>query len=224
MSSTLSPRSRKYSATLMAVSGARRRIMALSSLVATTATDLAMPCGPIVSSRNSRTSRPRSPTSAITTVSNASALASMDRSVDLPTPEPAKTPSRCPWQSGVKMSMTRTPVRNASETRCRCMAGGVTGAKPEAGGPPAGAGFPSAGRPSASTTLPRQEGAGARSSCPRLNTASPRPTEPASSYGATRTPSCVMRTTSPAPAMPPLRLRRDTRSPSRAVSDRPRTP
>ena len=57
----------------MAVSGARRRIMALSSLVETTATVLAMHSGPIVSSRNSRTSRPRSPTSATTTVSKASA-------------------------------------------------------------------------------------------------------------------------------------------------------
>ena len=47
--------------------------MALSSLVATTATVLAMLFGPIVSSRNSRTSRPRSPTSATTTVSKASA-------------------------------------------------------------------------------------------------------------------------------------------------------
>ena len=30
--------------------------------------------------------------------------------VDLPTPEPAKMPMRCPAQSGVKKSMTRTPL------------------------------------------------------------------------------------------------------------------
>ena len=84
--------------------------MALSLLVDTTATVLAMFLWPIVSSRNSRTSRPRSPTSATTTVSKASAAASMASSVDLPTPEPAKMPSRWPKQSGVKMSMTRTPV------------------------------------------------------------------------------------------------------------------
>ena len=124
----------------MAVSGARRRIMALSSLVATTATVLAM-LSPIVSSRNSRTSRPRSPISATTTVSNASAPASMASSVDLPTPEPAKTPMRWPKQSGVKMSMTLTPVMKAVPTRCRAMAPASwrrpTGRSPLiSGGPP----------------------------------------------------------------------------------------
>ena len=47
------------------------------------------------------------------------ARASMASSVDLPTPEPAKMPMRCPAQSGVKMSMTRTPVRIAFVTRAR---------------------------------------------------------------------------------------------------------
>ena len=102
--------------------------MALSSLVDTTATVLAMFLWPIVSSRNSRTSRPRSPTSATTTVSKASAAASMASSVDLPTPEPAKMPRRWPKQSGVKMSMTRTPVFKAMPTRCRDSAAGVPAA------------------------------------------------------------------------------------------------
>jgi hypothetical protein len=47
------------------------------------------------------------------------ACASIARSVDLPTPEPAKTPKRCPMQSGVKISMTRTPVLKCSPTRLR---------------------------------------------------------------------------------------------------------
>ena len=98
--------------------------MALSSLVETTATVLAMHAGPIVSSRNSRTSRPRSPTSATTTVSKALAAASMASSVDLPTPEPAKMPRRWPKQIGVKMSMTLTPVAKAEPTRWRASAGG----------------------------------------------------------------------------------------------------
>ena len=65
---------------------------------------------PSASSRNSRTSRPRSPTSAMTAVSKPGERASMASSVDLPTPEPAKMPMRCPAQSGVKKSMTLTPV------------------------------------------------------------------------------------------------------------------
>ena len=65
MSSTFSPRSRKYSATHIAVFGASRRIIGLSSPVATTVTACSRSCLS-ASSRNSRTSRPRSPTSAMT--------------------------------------------------------------------------------------------------------------------------------------------------------------
>ena len=107
-----------------AVRGAILRIIGLSSLVATTATDLAM-LAPSVSSMNSRTSRPRSPTRAMTHLSKASARASMDSSVDLPTPEPAKTPSRCPRQRGEKMSMARTPVRKPRCTRSRVIEPGA---------------------------------------------------------------------------------------------------
>jgi hypothetical protein len=93
-----------------AVSGAILRSIGLSSLVATTAIGLGHDASPSVSSMNSRTSRPRSPTSAMTTLSKASARASIDSSVDLPTPEPAKMPRRCPRQSGAKISIARTPV------------------------------------------------------------------------------------------------------------------
>ncbi len=74
---------------------------------------------------NSRTSRPRSPTSAMTTLSKASARASIDSNVDLPTPEPAKMPRRCPRQSGEKMSIARTPVRKPCSTRLRVIDGGA---------------------------------------------------------------------------------------------------
>ena len=55
----------------------------------------------------------------MTTVSNCGARASIASSDDLPTPEPANTPMRCPRQSGVKRSTTRTPVRIGVETRAR---------------------------------------------------------------------------------------------------------
>jgi len=47
----------------------------------------------------------------MTTVSKSGARASIASSVDLPTPEPAKTPMRWPALSGVKKSMTRMPER-----------------------------------------------------------------------------------------------------------------
>ena len=68
MSSTFSPQSRKYSATLIAVFGASRRIIGLSSPVETMAM-ARLRSATSDSSRNSRTSRPRSPTSAMTAVS-----------------------------------------------------------------------------------------------------------------------------------------------------------
>jgi hypothetical protein len=74
---------------------------------------------------NSRTSRPRSPTSAITTLSKESALASIERSVDLPTPEPAKMPRRWPRQSGEKISIALTPVLKPFSTRLRVIEGGA---------------------------------------------------------------------------------------------------
>ena len=53
---------------------------------------------------NSRTSRPRSPTSAITLTSALVERAIMPSSEDLPTPEPAKMPRRCPRPQGTRPS------------------------------------------------------------------------------------------------------------------------
>ena len=107
----------------IAVFGASRRIIALSSAVETTVT-ASLRFSPSASSRNSRTSRPRSPTSAMTTLSKPGEEASMASMVDLPTPEPAKTPMRWPAQSGVKKSMTRTPLLIGFLTRSRVIAAG----------------------------------------------------------------------------------------------------
>ena len=219
--STRSPFSRKCSATRMAVSGARLRIMALSSDVETTATVLAMQAGPIVSSRNSRTSRPRSPTSTTTTVSKASAPASIASSVDLPTPEPAKMPSRWPKQIGVKMSMTLTPVENAEPTRWRASAEGCAASAASSGSPCGSAGPPSIGRASASMARPRQAGCGITAKGPRLKTLSPTPASPARSNGATSTSSGEICTISP--CLTPARLRCSTMSPSLATPEMPRT-
>ena len=155
MSRTDWPRSRKYSATVTAVFGASRRIIGLSSPVETIAiADSRL--APSVSSRNSRTSRPRSPTRAITTTSKSGAFASIARSDDFPTPEPAKIPILCPAQSGVKRSTTRIPVLTGVLTRARFSAGGGSassgiGRSPAVSGPRS-----SMARPRASTTRPFQ--------------------------------------------------------------------
>ena len=65
-SKTSLPRSRKYSAIVAAAVAACTRTRAGSSLVATTTTLLAKPCGPRSRSMNSFTSRPRSPIKAMT--------------------------------------------------------------------------------------------------------------------------------------------------------------
>jgi hypothetical protein len=107
----------------MAVLGAKRRIIGLSSDVATTETTRDRDALS-VSSRKSRTSRLRSPTSARTVTSLEGARLSMANNVDLPTPEPAKIPIRCPAQIGVKRSIALTPVVSASPNRLRRSAAG----------------------------------------------------------------------------------------------------
>ena len=62
---------------------------------------------------NSRTSRPRSPTSAITLTSADVDRAIMPSSEDLPTPEPAKMPRRWPRPQGTSASSARTPEADA---------------------------------------------------------------------------------------------------------------
>jgi hypothetical protein len=80
---------------VVATCAASLRRMADSSPVETTTTDFSN-AAPSVSSRNSFTSRPRSPMSAMTALSKPADFAIIERRVDFPTPEPAKTPMRWP--------------------------------------------------------------------------------------------------------------------------------
>src|SRR3546814_2036037 len=89
-------------------------------------------------------------------MASASALrASIDNSVDLPTPDPAKMPMRCPRQRGAKTSIVRTPVSIFPPTRLRAKAGGGVAHRLRAGPGESGP-LPSSGRPAASTTRPSQ--------------------------------------------------------------------
>src|SRR5580693_4845581 len=63
---------------------------------------------------NSRTSRPRSPTSAITFTCALVDRAIMPSSEDFPTPEPAKIPRRWPRPHGTSPSSARTPIATRS--------------------------------------------------------------------------------------------------------------
>ncbi len=194
--------------------------MGLSSLVATTATDFERLL-PSVSSMNSRTSRPRSPTSAITTLSKASARASMESSVDLPTPEPAKMPRRCPRQSGEKMSIARTPVLNPCSTRLRVMEGGATFAIERRTSPCSSTPRPSIGSASALMVRPHHLSVGAMRKAPLRMTISWMPIGSPGSIGQTTTRSGSTRTTSP--RWVPVALLCATKSPSRTCRDRPLT-
>ncbi len=198
--------------------GARRRIIGLSSPVATTAMVRSF-SRPSASSRNSRTSRPRSPTRASTVVSKPAARASIDSSVDLPTPEPAKMPMRCPAQSGVKRSMARMPVFIGLRMRCRRMGAGGSRSVGSARSPCRNGPRPSIGWPSALIVRPFHEGSGLRVTLPRAHALVPSPASRDPSNGFTVMPCASMRTTShsgdlPAPAS-------STHSPSRTKCDRP---
>ena len=78
----------------VATEGHCLRSMAGWSEVATTSTERRMPSSPRSFSMNSSTSRPRSPTRAMTLMSALTFLAIMPIRVLLPTPEPAKIPIR----------------------------------------------------------------------------------------------------------------------------------
>ncbi|MEJ0043932.1 MAG: hypothetical protein WDM81_17720 [Rhizomicrobium sp.] len=59
------------------------------------------------------------------TIASASVfLASIARSVDLPTPEPEKMPMRWPWQQVAKAFSARTPRSSLAPTRAREAAAG----------------------------------------------------------------------------------------------------
>ena len=105
-------------------SAQRRRISGDWSEVAVTTTDRAIPSRPRTRSVKSRSSRPRSPTRAITTTSAATPRANLARSEDFPTPEPAKSPIRWPRTSGSSVSKTATPVDSRSPSRRRVAAAG----------------------------------------------------------------------------------------------------
>jgi hypothetical protein len=106
---------------------------------------------------NSRTSRPRSPTIAITIASAAVPRANIPSSVLLPTPDPAKMPSLCPRPTVSNESIARTPVAMASLIGGRDSESGA-GRSTATGINPRGSGLPSIGRPSASTTRPASAG------------------------------------------------------------------
>ena len=95
------------------------RMTAGASEVATTTTARARPSRPRSRSMNSATSRPRSPIRATTDTSAAVPRAIIDISDDLPTPEPAKIPSRWPLPHGMRPSSTRTPSGSCSLTMAR---------------------------------------------------------------------------------------------------------
>ncbi len=124
------------------------------SLVAQTTTERARPAAPSDSSRNSPTSRPRSPTSAITLTSASVWRAICPISVDLPTPEPAKRPTRCPSPTVSSASSARTPSASGRVTRRRDSGSGA-GRSTGQGTAPAIGPPPSIGRPSPSSTRPR---------------------------------------------------------------------
>src|SRR4029077_3205717 len=86
--------------------------------------------------------------------------ASIDSSTDLPTPEPAKMPSRWPRQQVRNVFSARTPRSSGAPTRLRECAGGGelregTGDAPTGKGP-----LPSIGSPIALSTRPSHSGDG----------------------------------------------------------------
>ena len=172
--------------------------------VATTTTERFRPSGPRSFSMNSRTSRPRSPIRPTTTTSAAQPRAIMPRRVDLPTPEPAKRPSRWPRPAGMKVSIARTPVGSASRIRCRrrgCGGVAAPGAVRSTGTRPR----PSKGRPKASRTRPRSSGPG-RGSGGRSVAATSQPTwRPAVSPRGMRRTRCSRRPTTSARTLKSVR-------------------
>ena len=107
--STSFPLSLKYSAIEVAVLAALSLSSAGLSEVAQTTIDRFMPSSPRSRSMNSRTSLPRSPIRAMTFMSAFVFLANMPMRVDLPTPEPANIPIRCPFPTVISPSTAFTP-------------------------------------------------------------------------------------------------------------------
>src|SRR5665213_4598776 len=114
ISSTSRPLSRKNSAMRVATNAALIRTSAGWSEVATTTTERFRPASPRSRSRKSRTSFPRSPTSAITLTSAAVLRAIIPSTVDFPTPDPAKIPTRCPFPTVSSPSIARNTAADVN--------------------------------------------------------------------------------------------------------------
>ena len=141
--------------------------------------------------------------------------------VDLPTPEPAKMPMRWPAQSGVKKSMTRTPLFIGRFTRSRVMAAGGSASIGTERGPSSRGPRPSTGAPRALITRPFQERCGFSRIGRERNAGLPTPASTRVSKDLIVTPETSILTTSPGDARPsPLML---TTSPSLRWRDRPET-
>ena len=122
---TFFPWSRKYSLIARARKAARMRSGAGRSEVATTTTLLRIPSGPSSCSINPRTSRLRSPISAITATSAELCRTMVPNSVLLPTPDPPKMPIRWPRPQGSNESIARMPVISGSEIGSRSIGPGA---------------------------------------------------------------------------------------------------
>lgn len=155
----------------------------------------------------------------------------MPSSVDLPTPEPANSPSRCPCRHVVKQFSARTPRSSLGPSLPRVPASGGA-ARICRSAPPGGKGpRPSRGAPSGSTTRPshpeetaRQAPAtGAASGLRRCRTTPlPGPIPSSESNGiASAIPSWKATTSDTTPR--PSRLRIKTRSPTVRYWERPCT-
>ena len=153
--------------------GAFDRSIADWSLVATTNMERASPASPKSFWTNSKTSRPRSPTRAITLMSAFTFFAIMPSSVLLPTPLPANIPTLCPlpMESVPSMAFMPKSIRSLIGGRERGLMYGFSmeknwsGLKPES---------PSIGLPSASMILPfRKSPTGILSCCLVLRTKFP---------------------------------------------------
>src|SRR5262249_2484093 len=108
-SSPRARRPRNHSATAVATNGDLSRTRLGASLAAHTTTERRSP-SPRASARKSRTSRPRSPTRPMTLTSAADVRASCPRSIDLPAPDPANSPTPCPSPNLAKAPSARTPL------------------------------------------------------------------------------------------------------------------
>ncbi len=157
----------------VATDGHFLRSIAGWSEVATTRMERAMPSSPKSLRTKSRTSRPRSPTRAMTLMSAFTFLAIMPIRVLLPTPEPAKIPIRwpLPMVSSPSMAFTPNSIRSVMAGRER---GLMYLPSTQWEVPASKAGPPSMGWPSALMMRPLRNGPIGRVSCfPVLRTKLP---------------------------------------------------